>query len=377
MRTKKILIQCGILVSCALSYAGVAAAQSYTPLEPLPIIGTNQTATQVNFEQYVTYAFNLIIALAAAASVFMIVYGGFIYITTASSTSKSAGKEYVVNALYGLLLVLTSYLILRMIDPRLVAIPTSLVPRIERIDEAYKDAQKQTDIFSDLVADAAKYKVDLTDVRTKASAADTAAQNARDGQYDIEKQIMTLAGGNVTDVSAVANLCGNLPVDAAAQLKDLCQQRQTFIQQAMVSAGESRLITSEAKMDILNAQCAGSDEPSCFTGLMNKVKDELDSISPLLQPDQKQKLQAYGAYTQANIFINSEVADLVDKGITLDHSIDRNSTRGKNLLTVMTNLTNIVDAYAGYQGADPTTVSKMRERQQSMQKLVNNMLFGK
>ena len=113
---------------------------TYTLLEPLPCIPNATPAaddpctkageiqTQLNFKYYVQYMFNLLIALAAVASVFMIVYGGFQYMSTDSWQGKSDGLSKVKNALLGLLLVLTSFIILRTIDPRLVAIPTTLVP---------------------------------------------------------------------------------------------------------------------------------------------------------------------------------------------------------------------------------------------------------
>ncbi len=122
----------------------------YTLLEPLPCIesaavqnergevvtpaitcGGNTQMTSINFENYVQYAFNLVIALAAVLAVFMIVWGGFEYMSSDSYNQKSAGLEKLKNAVYGLVLILCSYLILRTIDPRLVQIPTTLVTPID------------------------------------------------------------------------------------------------------------------------------------------------------------------------------------------------------------------------------------------------------
>ena len=166
-------------------------------------------------------------------------------------------------------------------------------------------------------------------------------------------------------------------MEAAAQLKDLCQQRQVFINQAMVSAGEKRLIVAQGEMDIINSRCAGANEPTQCNGLIADVTKWLNDTKPLLQPDQQQKLQNYAAYTQAAVYINSEIADLVDKGITLDHSIDRNSNRGKDLLSALDTLTAAVDYYAKSPNPDPAIVAKMKDRQQSLQKTVTGLLFGK
>lgn len=107
---------------------------NYTLLEPLPCLndGTQtctdgKMITEVNFANYVRYAFNLIIALSAVSAVLVIVAGGFRYVTTDSFQGKNDGKKMIIEALKGLLLVLCSFLILRTIDPRLVDIPTTLV----------------------------------------------------------------------------------------------------------------------------------------------------------------------------------------------------------------------------------------------------------
>ncbi len=109
---------------------------TYTPLAPLPDVSSEnlQLATTVDFKSYVTYAFNLLIALGAVAAVFMITWGGFEYMTTDAVNGKSEGLSKIQNAIYGLLLVLSSYLILKTIDPRFVNIPSTLVTPIENLN---------------------------------------------------------------------------------------------------------------------------------------------------------------------------------------------------------------------------------------------------
>lgn len=68
------------------------------------------------------YLFNLAIAIAAVMAVFMIVLGGFTYMTTDSWQKKTDGRQTVTNAVLGLLLALGSFLILRTINPKLVEI---------------------------------------------------------------------------------------------------------------------------------------------------------------------------------------------------------------------------------------------------------------
>lgn len=63
--------------------------------------------------------FRIGIALAGLLAVVMIVIGGIQYATTDAMTDKSGGKEKIMNALWGLLLALTTYLILNTVNPAL------------------------------------------------------------------------------------------------------------------------------------------------------------------------------------------------------------------------------------------------------------------
>ena len=146
-----------LMLMCAFSFPlssqALTTPSEYTVLAPLPCIptpartdssgnsipevpcpsGDLQNVTKVSFQTYVQYAINLLIAVAAVAAVFMIVWGGFEYMTTAVVSGKSDGIKKVTNAIYGLVLVLASYLIIRTIDPRFVDIPTTLVPQLKLV----------------------------------------------------------------------------------------------------------------------------------------------------------------------------------------------------------------------------------------------------
>ena len=380
----KKFITSGLLIGSMLLAQPVFAQSTYTPLEPLPCIpGGGVTCAQAgaieskpfNFENYVQYVFNLVIAVAAAAAVFMIVYGGFQYMTTESWTGKGDSIKKVRGALTGLLLVLTSFLILRTIDPRLVAIPTTLVKPLDLAAVYSQSKTAVADFMADLDKQAATYHVDITDVKAKAASLAADTQTNLNAQADAEQKIMKLQ--NLTDVNQVANLCGNLPDGASTALTSLCAERKIAQLKAMTSAGENRLVIAQGKMDVINAQCAGSNSASCFSGLMDQVTGIMNDTSALLQPDQKQRLQAYAAYTQDVLYINSEVADLNEKGITLDHSIDKTSTRGKNLISVMDALNNSVTSYSNMQNADPAILSTMKQHQKDLQATVDHLLFGK
>jgi hypothetical protein len=122
----------------------------YTVLAPLPCIegggitcttgGNGAVQPTVNFKTYVQYTINLLIGLSAVVAVVMIVWGGAEYMFNASFYGKKMGLEKVTHAIYGLVLVLTSYIILRTIDPRLVEIPNTIVPTIVMREVLMEDA---------------------------------------------------------------------------------------------------------------------------------------------------------------------------------------------------------------------------------------------
>ena len=124
------------IILMPLGAHAITTPDTYTPLAPLPDLNTLQPVKEVSFKTYVTYLFNLLIALGAVAAVFEITWGGFEYMTTDAVSGKTDGLKRIQNAIYGLLLILCSYLILKTIDPRFVSIPSSLVPPLQ-LNQSY------------------------------------------------------------------------------------------------------------------------------------------------------------------------------------------------------------------------------------------------
>lgn len=176
-----------------------APAKTYTLLQPLPCIpyeerdadgkiiskddcsavgGAGGIQKEIPFDKYIQYLFNLIIALAAVAAVLVLVWGGFKYVTTDSFAGKNEGRKIFWQALQGLLLILCSYIILRTIDPRLVAIPQNLVNPL-KLDVEMGLTNRMFRSLSEKVS-----KKDL-EVRT----AQAAAQKASADLNELDKKI--------------------------------------------------------------------------------------------------------------------------------------------------------------------------------------------
>jgi len=93
----------------------------YTVLAPLP--GTADCVgieCKTTLQKYLPGIFKLAVAISAIFAVLMIVIGGFQYISTDAIQKKSEGKERIKNAIFGLILVISSWLILNTINPDLL-----------------------------------------------------------------------------------------------------------------------------------------------------------------------------------------------------------------------------------------------------------------
>jgi hypothetical protein len=91
-------------------------ALEYNALEPEAFKEFNKSG-DTKLAQFLSQAFSFGLAIAAALSVIMIVWGGVQIMTTDSWTGKSSGKQKIWDAIWGLLLALVSWLILYTINP--------------------------------------------------------------------------------------------------------------------------------------------------------------------------------------------------------------------------------------------------------------------
>ncbi len=98
--------------------SALAQIKDYNVLAPLPKIGDAGGTT--NIQTYLPAAFNLTIAIAAVLAFVMITLGGIIYATSDAITKKEQGKGYIWNAIWGLILVISSWLIINTINPKML-----------------------------------------------------------------------------------------------------------------------------------------------------------------------------------------------------------------------------------------------------------------
>ena len=78
---------------------------------------------EATLPQLVQYFFNFAIAIGGIAAFAMLVLGGFRFLTSAGNpTSQKDAKDIITSAVIGLLLLLSSYLLLQVINPDILTL---------------------------------------------------------------------------------------------------------------------------------------------------------------------------------------------------------------------------------------------------------------
>jgi uncharacterized membrane protein len=126
---KKILIIGALMLSMGLFFGDAPhtfAQLHYTPLEP--INGVTTGAETLNFPALLNRIFTIIFSVAALIAVVNLVIGGIQYMVSPVVEVKFNAKERIWAALYGVLILAGSYLILHTINPNLVKLTFPALP---------------------------------------------------------------------------------------------------------------------------------------------------------------------------------------------------------------------------------------------------------
>jgi hypothetical protein len=104
---------------------------AYIPLEPLPgqQIDPNKGA---DFPSYLRAAFTLFIVIGAMLAIATFVWGGIMYMISDIAGKKDFAKKQMTRSLWGILILVGSYLILATINPELIR-TDRLEPSIQKL----------------------------------------------------------------------------------------------------------------------------------------------------------------------------------------------------------------------------------------------------
>lgn len=99
----------------------------YTPLEPIPGLAEAQSGN-TNFALFLKYVFGVLISLGGLSAVVMLIFGGITYMVSDVVHKKTDALRRVQAAMWGLLLLIASWLILNAINPRLLVFELLINP---------------------------------------------------------------------------------------------------------------------------------------------------------------------------------------------------------------------------------------------------------
>lgn len=97
-----------------------ALAADFQPIVPLGDI--DYSRTDLTFGAYLNEIFKLSLTIGAVLAVIMLVYGGFEYMTGTKAGDKKSGLDRIRNAIIGLVLLLSVYIVLFQINPCILQI---------------------------------------------------------------------------------------------------------------------------------------------------------------------------------------------------------------------------------------------------------------
>ena len=101
-----------------LNISQILATEIEWPSVPLPGGGQATIDDNTKLNELVRYIFNFTIMIAGLVAFFMLVFGGFRYLTSAGNpAAQRDARDILTSAILGLLLLLGSYLLLQVINP--------------------------------------------------------------------------------------------------------------------------------------------------------------------------------------------------------------------------------------------------------------------
>jgi hypothetical protein len=264
--------------------------------------------------------YNLLVALGAVAAVVMITWGGFEYMTSDAVQGKSDGLKKVQNAIYGLLLILSSYLILRTIDPRFVVIPSSLV------DPLGLSAKNNTslDWLTRLASEVRQFDADQAAARDKIAEANVKIAGLAKNLDESAKKIANLSGIDTESVNVESLDINAMCKDpSTAEIAAECANRLGLQNEIVKTQSETTLFTRQKIIDTLVAQCgttAAKYDATCYTRQINQIESNYAKNSSGMNPEDTAALQNYALSARAKVAMNSwfDTYDVAAKNYATD-----------------------------------------------------------
>jgi len=230
---KKILQIFALVLFAWIGFGVVATAQTTQPTACpagqtcliVPIPGLGRTVTDP--VQYIIGVYNFALSVGGLLAMFLIVYGGIQWAVSTGNPSKiSDARDRIINALWGLGLLLGAFIILRTINPDLVNLNLPQLPAIPKLGGSLADigklydAQKQAILDTNAAAGAAAQQQQSTLAELQA------AQASGDQLAIAQATVRNIEANLVADQAAAQNLSTLVARDTNA-----CTHYESLVQQ--------------------------------------------------------------------------------------------------------------------------------------------------
>ncbi|MCD6500686.1 hypothetical protein J7K42_01565 [bacterium] len=123
---KKFIVSFAILLFLTLITFSFVSAQLIPEIK-YPKIGTKEITATTTLGEYINYIFSFAIIVGVLITVGVLIYTGFLYLSSTGNPEQlGEAKSRIYAAFWGLIILLSSYLILNTVNPQLTIIRTTL-----------------------------------------------------------------------------------------------------------------------------------------------------------------------------------------------------------------------------------------------------------
>jgi hypothetical protein len=330
---------CLCYVLCAFSTVAYAVEvdTNYVPLTTIPGVFTQGQAT--NPVNVLKGVYGLAIGIGSVIAVVMIIFAGFKYMYQESMSGKSGAKEMIQNAIYGLLLILASYIILRTINPALVEFDVNLPGGSGRL-QALLALQTQSDnLHAELLRGAPAREAIRTEIAGIVTNIGTKQAEIDSLETDIEELGLTPA-----EIKANQDKIAILKGDIANLQKDQVTKSiaiRTIETQISTGLNRQAHFTDVAsQLDALIKEKGDSSAPSEITTIVNSLSGYTTSQTEYIQrlideakalpitDANRAQVNAYVASAQQNIAYLQTSKSLIDDVKSLPQVYMTNNVSG-------------------------------------------------
>src|SRR3990167_427704 len=123
---KTIFVSGAILFFSVVPYA--SAADGFVALAPIPGLTQGVTADTAGLAAFFNNLYKFAIGMASVLAIIMIIWGGLQYATQDIPGAKQEGKDRILQAILGLILVLSPALVFSIINPSILNLSINLKP---------------------------------------------------------------------------------------------------------------------------------------------------------------------------------------------------------------------------------------------------------